>query len=1167
MQHQQQSHRQTAQVYAQRPSISLQNIPRTISGASASDIPMAEHSPKPPRSFASKALDAATVDMLNQLEKALKDNPFDYYSHNSFIETLHRGLQAHMNPADGSYQDPSSYELLSILLDSFQDMDSKYSLGETLWEYRLSDLKILARNTEERLNVLELFTKATKEEPHSAKLWALFGDYIRHLMLCASDDNPPEQWSAEDREIGKEAFTSQLLIDTLAGGAESVKYNIADSHLVWDRYLQALHDDLEARPHPDKLRQFDKILEERLGLPHATWDNTFSTFSTFTSRFHANDYQTIMQNATHRHRNIKKQYADREEHEFNLNKAIHDGDTAAEYHAMTRYLKWEKKLMGPFSFPLVNALYERATLRFPVSPDIWEDHIEFLIQHNNRAVSLLDVLERATRHCPWSGSLWTHHILTLEAETRSFEEIEAVKHSATETGMLEHTDIEELIKVQIAWCGYLRRKALDSAHSSEDDADIAEVGIRSALELVTETGKKKFGDDWRGDPKYRLERIHIKFWLQRGNVAEARQILDSLVEAQKNSYDFWYRYYIWEMVVWANHAVRDRSNAGHELQTPVMATTVLERALTHLTHLDQPEPLLEMYINHCEQHESVLKVRSAIIERRKLEKILQYRRQKEWEKAQESQAASASEIAPTGDAANAASTGKRKLEEELVEEPVTKKSRAAASDVDVPAAMASVEVVPRGASEAPSALSSAQPQRDREHASIFVRNLPKGVTQTRIRQFFSDVGEVRNVTIKEEEHDVTAHVEFATPEEAQYALMKEVKGFDGVEIKITQGESATLYVTNYPQDADEAYLRKLFGPYGEILEIRLPSLKFASNRRFCYIQYTSAQAATAATGLDGVEVQGRKLIAKISAPDRKKARDDATAEGREVYVWGLDFKVQNKDLKDKFRKFGKIENVKMPKHDPLGKGKSDRNKGFAYVVFAEKDHAEQAVAEMNGLSIHDREIKVQIAEHTKQSDSKPRHIAQLRNTESPGPERAASTPGEASEIPAQPVGLRSTALLDLPDTVNEHQIAKLVEPYGYKKITLMPKNGGATVEFTSVEAVGKANLALEGYEIIPGRKIRTGTVQELKEAKGEWRPKNNFIQPPQINRPTANRGGLRGRGRGKPGLGFHPGASRPAASSSTGAPKSNQDFRSMLLGGKKDEQATNGDNDTEMKDE
>ncbi|KAF2114385.1 hypothetical protein BDV96DRAFT_494415 [Lophiotrema nucula] len=1154
MQQRQEAARQNAAVYqAQRPSISLQNIPRTISGT-PSDISMAEPSPKPPRVFVSKALDAENIATLNQLEAALKDNPFDYYSHVSFVHILHTGLQTHMYSQDGSYQDARSYELLPILREAYETMDAKYALGEQLWEYRLNDEKTLARNVEERLAVLELYNKATQEEPYSAKLWVAYGDYVSFLISCIWGPNPPEQWTAEDREIGKEVFNTELLLDVLQRGADSVKNNVSDSSLVWDRYLQVLQEDLEQHYNFDKVMRVLNIFDRRLEQPHASWDNTFSAYSQFISRYHANEYDKIMQGTLARTTKVKQMYGAREEQEFNLLKAVQQNDKEAEYSYTTRYLKWEKKTMGPFSFPLVNALYERATLRFPVNPEIWEDHIEFLIWQSNRDVPLLSVLERATRHCPWSGALWSHRILTMEAENKSFNEIERVKHSASETGLLEHSDLEELIKVQIAWCGYLRRKAFDDAGAMEDDADIAEVGIRSALELVNETGIKKYAEKWTGDPKYRLERIHIKFWTQRADLKEARRIWNDLVPHQQDSYDFWYRYYIWEMVVWSNNAVRDRSNAGQHLKTPTLATLVLEQGIKRLTTLDFPEPLVEMYVNHCEQHESVLKVRSAIIERRRAERIISHRRQAEYEQAQQAEPVAAQE---------ASSSGKRKLDAVTEEDRVAKKNK---QTDDVPAPV-------RGVSEAPSETHSVQLKRDRENSSIIVRNLPKDTTQMRVRQFFSDAGEVRSVTLKQDgvsDLTTTATVEFSSPEEAEYSRVKEAKSFDGVDIQITRAGNTTLYVTNYPPQADDAYIRNLFSPFGKILELRFPSLKFDTHRRFCYVQFSNPDEARAATKLDNTEVDGGlKLIAKISDPNAKQKRQGATAEGREVYLWRLAFTIKRKELQEIFSKFGKIQHIKLPTI-PNG-----RNKGFGYITYERKEDAEAAVAEMNGKDLWGLDVHAEIASD-RPTVKQPKIKSTLESTASPEawdhtPGADQHTEGEAKSAAPAPVRERSLALLDLPDTVNDARVSELLKPFGYKKITLMPQHGGAIIELDTVEAVGKASLALDGYEISADRKIRVGTPQELKASRGEFKPNNSFIQPARVNRPVA-RGGLRGRG--KPGLGARAGTPRTAASSSNAgekpAAKSNDDFRAMLLAGKKSAEpepaVSNGDGEKEMKD-
>ncbi|KAF2824780.1 hypothetical protein CC86DRAFT_371310 [Ophiobolus disseminans] len=1125
MQQQQQGTRQTSVVH-QRP-VTLQHLGQHLSGESVASI-MSESTPRP-RIFATQSLDQQHIEWCEQLDKTLIENPFDYYSHLSLVTTLHQGLQHHLESFDTG---PHSYELVQVLRDAYKQMSEKYPLGETLWHYRLNDEKILALNVEDRMGVLELHKQATQEEPYSAKLWATYGEYTSYLVACSWESEPPESWNEEDRMIGRELFKPQLVLEALQEGAERVKYNLQESNLVWDRYLQVLEEDLEHGGFSqDKTARVGAVYTERLSQPHATWQNTFSRYSSFNTRYYKDHYEQLMEQALQQNTHIKQQYANREEYEFKLLQAKQAGDQDAEYHAVTRYLKWEKKTMGVYSFHLVNALYERATLRFPVDPSIWEDHVEFLIWQQDRSVDLLNVLERATRHCPWSGSLWSHRILTLEVEHKAFEDLEHVKHTATGSGLLEHADLEELIKVQIAWCGYLRRRAFDDPAATEDDVDIAEVGIRSALEFVREVGIKKHGRDWC-DPKWRLERIHMKFWLQRGNVDEARQIWDSLVARQADSYDFWYRWYIFEMVFWSQHATRNEANAGKQLLPPSRATAVLEHGMKHLTTVDHPEPLVEMYINHVEQHESVLKVRSAAIERRRAERVISIRREKERTNAAtlaSQQETPASELAD--------GPGKRKRDDEVQEDDVTAKKTRVANMIE-----ASVNGLVRAGSEAPSETQSTGQKRDREHSSIIVRKLPAGTTQTRIRQFFTDAGTVRNLVLKEENDSVTAIVEFESQEEADYALTKEAKGFEGHAISIERGKSTTLYVANYPPHAGEAFLRKLFGPFGEIVGIRFPSLKFDTHRRFCYVQFDNAENAVAATQLDGNDVEGLPLTAKISDPKAKKPRTGATTEGREVYVWHLNFKIKQREIEDAFKPFGDIERIKMPTIRGTGS-----NKGWCFVNYKSKDSADAAVAAMDGKDFWGLDIHVQIA--SDRADNKPKVKSTLENNGDQDVREAASGQAAAVSGTSQPegtIGSRSIAFLNLPDTVPDARIKPLVEPFGFKMITLEPQHGGAIIEFHTVDGAGKAEIALQGRDF-EGRKLRIGTVKDLRLQKGEWKAGNTFVQPNRVNRPAARGRSAGGRGRGKSGISVGRPAIPKNAITTNGDAKSNADFRAMIM--------------------
>jgi hypothetical protein len=173
---------------------------------------------------------------------------------------------------------------------------------------------------------------------------------------------------------------------------------------------------------------------------------------------------------------------------------------------------------------------------------------------------------------------------------------------------------------------------------------------------------------------------------------------------------------------------------------------------------------------------------------------------------------------------------------------------------------------------------------------------------------------------------------------------------------------------------------------------------------------------------------------------------------------------------------------------------------------------------------------------------------------------------------------RTVALMNIPDTINEFRVRAVVEPYGpLVKILLRPDHKGAIVEFKDANDAGKAALGLIGHEIVPGRPLRVGTVQELKKEKGEYRSDKIIVgkqshlagskkglgfHPTTVSRPAqpgARRGGKGGLGlkRGGAGLGGPRATNGIKESGSNGdvneaedgagKEKSNADFREMFL--------------------
>jgi len=422
----------------------------------------------------------------------------------------------------------------------------------------------------------------------------------------------------------------------------------------------------------------------------------------------------------------------------------------------------------------------------------------------------------------------------------------------------------------------------------------------------------------------------------------------------------------------------------------------------------------------------------------------------------------------------------------------------------------------------------------------------------------------------------TALIEFQTPEEAQSALLRDGKYFVDKQIQVIPGTGLTLYVTNFPPITDDLQLRNLFKGCGEIFSIRWPSLKFNTHRRFCYISFRTAEGAAAATKLDGQSLGGvYKLVSKYSNPAKKKDREGAVAEGRELHITSLDPSLTEDDVKEVFSKYGKVEKVNILKN------RAGESKGAAFVSFEKKEEATAAL-DLDKTKLKSRILNVEMSVGKnfkptatslgKASSASPAPDADGDSVMSPAPAPDVHQNTHTQHAPSRTeITNRTITLMNIPDTVNDARIRALAETHGeIVKLVLKPDHQGAIIEYVDAASVGKAALALENYEIAPGRKLRTGGMKDLFADKPEIKtdriqtgqpkkPPAAFIQPSApIRRPgPGGRGGLGI----KRGLGYS--AKPAAAASSLGAakgeavngngdqkkPKNNADFKAMFVKG------------------
>ena len=1041
-----------------------------------------------------------------------------------------------------------------------------------------------AKGLEGKVAVIEDFERAITAEVGSIKVWIAYCEYFWSLY---SDCQPGSDagWPADQVRTGRDTFTLDVALSLWQRGYEAVQYRLSDSHELWNRWIELEMELLDRTRTDNGVRRITQLFRNRLEVPHATWDRTSQLFSTFLSEYNRQAYESEMQQATKKAKDAKRIYDHRDPFEMKLAAALAKPDDASALKAAwTDYLDWEIrqkiKKDGPLQFKLCMGLFARAlTGALALDEATWLNYVVLISSAHSDAKNghakspvpldllpnMLDILQRVVRHLPWSGGTWARYILAAEEAGLSFADIERIKHAATSSGQLDRDGMTPVLEMYAAWCGYLKRRAMDP-NASEEAVDLAEVGLPSALEDVRHWGKRRYGDEYQGDPSYRLEKILVQFLTEKREDQEAaRAVWNQLstIELYANSYDFWLNWYVWELAVFSSSKAKAKMRSPTPATpsptapaVPTLATQVFVRALKVRT-LDWPERVMEVYLQHCNDYEAPNTLRAALDTVFKTRKGVAKRREREAREAAELAAAQQPQHAQdqvmedvaqeTGDTPGGSKRKRDQAPDELAE-PGNKRLKGDLAD-------------------------ASDPKRDRENTSVFVGNLPKEITMTKVRQYFREYGHINNIDVQKDGDDAlpVAFIEFRSPDEATSALLRDGKYFGEQVIRVTPATDCILFVTNYPPQADEAFVRDLFKEFGDIHSIRFPSLKFNTKRRFCYVTFRDRDAALAATQLDGRPIEQGKfhLQVKLSDPGAKQQRKGAQAEQRELHVLNLHRDATEKDVEDIFKRAGDVVSVRIPRN------LAGHSHGSAFVVMQTKEQAEAAISSLDKLSYRNRILTIELSKPASQkTTATSRGDAGASASPSPAPSGPdTADPETTAEGPTRAeIAARTVTILGVPDTVNDARLRAVVEPLGsIKKLVLHPNHGGAVLEFVDTTTAGKAALALEGLEIEAGRKLRTGSTDELFRRKGELRvdrvdqPRGEKAKakdvaralmppPPPVRRPVL--GGTAGRG-GRRGLGFTPAASKTSngvEAAASGAPsKSNDDFKKMFLQGKKEE--------------
>ncbi|KAJ4482272.1 hypothetical protein J3R30DRAFT_3681497 [Lentinula aciculospora] len=937
--------------------------------------------------------ESSSLDALAGLLEQLADNPRDFHLHVQHIRLAKslEGMEAELTSA----------------LEMFTNC---FAAGDEVW-LSLIETKRRSVNVDTINGIEELLALYQRAEADYFSIPVL----KQHIEFILGRYEYYANGATKPHELG-ELFSTEWTRAAITNIARKGIGHITQSHLLWDPLRDWELEILESSSVSEKsslVEHMEAFLLERLSQPHAHVDNTFQAYSSFTTNYKpASQYESLLVAASRNKSRILKAVERRDQYENALNQSNNSLE------AFGRYITYERRAKYP-DLAITSAVYERAISeaakrKFHGEPGAEEALRAFWVGYSD-AMRLLnisqelqiDMFKRAVRSVPECGEIWARYIRCIERYTDP-EHIHKGRDAVT--GLFAQAsaipqllqNVEQLVPLILARAGFEKR--LIDLGLSDDETIPALIGIlESGMEMVRKTPS--------GDPRLRLENYLAELYRFAGVPESSVSVWQSAAKHYKNSYLAWTSYT--DCLIQT-----DRHDEARKVFSDIAAKQI-----------DWPEAVWEAWSLFEHFHGSVEQIEASLDKIEKAQYQVNTRRVKEAEKANRQATQVASELQATSVPVSEIPVPSAFKEDPMIVDSAngSRGIKRLAEDPPVEDAHKKIKLEPP----------QAPLKRDRENSTVFVADILNDATEEELTNMFKDCGRIREVKITNLPSATVATVEFMDRTSVPAALTKDKKKIRDQEIAVHMAWQSTLYVTNFPESADDSYIRNLFGKYGTIFDVRWPSKKFKNTRRFCYIQYTSPLAAQTSLELHGQELEsGRTISVLISNPERKKERTDQDANDRELHVAGLSKQTTKHDLQKLFAKFGPVKDIRMAMDS------DGRFRGFAFVEFADEGHA-RAALDANNHELKGRRMAITIADS--RVKSKQRTFDTARGL------------GRNAELAS-----RSIRVKNLPASIQEGVLQQLFEKnVSVKRVELLASTNEAIVELESQADVGRLLLQPE----------------------------------------------------------------------------------------------------------
>lgn len=185
-----------------------------------------------------------------------------------------------------------------------------------------------------------------------------------------------------------------------------------------------------------------------------------------------------------------------------------------------------------------------------------------------------------------------------------------------------------------------------------------------------------------------------------------------------------------------------------------------------------------------------------------------------------------------------------------------------------------------------------------------------------------------------------------------------------------QDKDSTIYIGNLDERVSDSLVWELFLQAGRIVNVHLPKDRVTqSHQGYGFVEFNSEEDAEyAARIMNQVRLFGKPIRVNKASADKQKSVE----VGAELFIGNLDPMVDERMLYDTFGRFGTL--VAAPKVclcSPsrtisliilqIARDESNLSKGYGFVSFSNFEASDDAIANMNGQYLMNKEVSVQYA--------------------------------------------------------------------------------------------------------------------------------------------------------------------------------------------------------------